>query len=375
MPNIAIPIKASTQEHLDIEDIQDDIVILKTGACSLIIQVTAINFGLLSEEEQDAIIFAYAALLNSLNFQIQILIRSNIKDVTDYIRLVQKQEQKLSQQINTTNITDQKRRKMLLLTQLQKYREFVERTVRDNQVLDKKFYICIPFSVLELGLSTTLSDNFKKNKKLPFPKSYILEKAKMSLYPRRDHLFRQFGRLGLQTRQLNTQQLLELFYNFYNLESIGQRFIPSKEYNTPIVQAGLGKDKKGSYYQEPKNPFQRFETGNLGNITPTGSATAFPGKTKRDNIQFNQSFLNPNQNNPSTTQPMNPNQVMGVNNYQKPQNPASPTTNNMTALNQTQTISTGVLSKLTPNQNSKTVFEKPKPTKADQSFGYDQANY
>jgi hypothetical protein len=193
MPAVNV-IKASTQEHLDIEDIVDDVVVQKNGSCAIVVQVTAINFNLLSESEQDAIIYAYAGLLNSLTFPIQITIRSSVKDVTDYIRLIRQQELK--------------QKKPLLLKQLSKYREFVEQIVRENQVLDKKFYIVIPFSNLELGISNSVGLPGKKITQLPYPKTYILERAKMSLYPKRDHLLRQFGRLGLQSRQLNTQQLI-----------------------------------------------------------------------------------------------------------------------------------------------------------------------
>ncbi|MBM3205847.1 hypothetical protein FJZ41_03315, partial [Candidatus Shapirobacteria bacterium] len=66
MPDPAnIAIRASTQDHLEIEDIKDDLVILKDGSCALVLSTTAINFGLLSEKEQEATIYAYAALLNS----------------------------------------------------------------------------------------------------------------------------------------------------------------------------------------------------------------------------------------------------------------------------------------------------------------------
>ena len=80
-------IVATTQDHLDIETIQDDLVILKTGICSIVIQASAINFGLLSEEEQDATIYAYAGLLNSLSFPIQIVIKSEKKDISAYLEL------------------------------------------------------------------------------------------------------------------------------------------------------------------------------------------------------------------------------------------------------------------------------------------------
>jgi hypothetical protein len=70
----------STQEHLDIEDIRDDVVLLKNSNAAAVVQTSAVNFDLLSEEEQDAMIFAFASLLNSLTFPIQILIRSKRLD-------------------------------------------------------------------------------------------------------------------------------------------------------------------------------------------------------------------------------------------------------------------------------------------------------
>lgn len=223
MDPTTIPIKATTQDHLNIEEIQDDLVILKDGSVCLILQTSAVNFGLLSEQEQDATIYAYAGLLNSLTFPIQILVKSQQKDITSYLGLLKKEEEK--------------QKNPLLKNRIQKYRTFIESTVRENNVLDKKFYIIIPFSSLELGLKGA---GFKFKKGLPYPKSYILEKAKTALSPKRDHLIRQFNRIGLKITQLKTRQLIELFYKIYNAESIGlQQPGTSSEYETPLVEAAI----------------------------------------------------------------------------------------------------------------------------------------
>ena len=62
---MAAPIRGTTQSFIDIESIRDDLVILKDGSSSLIVETSAVNFGLLSEREQDALIYAFAAFLNS----------------------------------------------------------------------------------------------------------------------------------------------------------------------------------------------------------------------------------------------------------------------------------------------------------------------
>src|SRR3989344_1651391 len=79
------PLKATTQEHLPIADIVDGVILNKDGSACLILESTSLNFGLLSEREQVAVMSAYAAFLNSLTFPIQILVRSQRKDISVYM--------------------------------------------------------------------------------------------------------------------------------------------------------------------------------------------------------------------------------------------------------------------------------------------------
>lgn len=196
-------IKSSTQEHLDIYTIKDHLVFLKDGSVALVLKTTAINFNLLSEEEQDATIYAYAGLLNSLSFSVQILIRSQRKNISDYLDLI-------DHRIQAT--PSQKVKEQLL-----SYRQFVKSLVKENRVLEKKFFIIIPFSSIELGVTgNTFNPLAKSPQKPPFDLDYIEEKSSMALYPRRDHIIRQFARLGLRAQQLTTPELVNLFYNIYN---------------------------------------------------------------------------------------------------------------------------------------------------------------
>ena len=200
-------ISSTTQDHLDIEDIIQDIIILKDGSACLILQVSAVNFGLYSETEQEATIYAYAQMLNSLTFSIQIVVNSKRKDISDYVKridefLVKTQNSKLRDQIT-------------------KYREFVLAIVRQGNVLDKKFYISIPFSSTELGLGSSFSALSRKKPKLSIPKTTIVDRSLVNLAPKRDHLIRMLARIGLHAHQLNSQELLQLFYEFYNPEHLG----------------------------------------------------------------------------------------------------------------------------------------------------------
>ncbi len=221
-------ISSTTQQFLDIHDITNNFVIMKDGTVSVILTVDAMNFGLLAEEEQDAIMYAYAGLLNSLNYPIQIIIHSQTKDVTVYLQLLKDQEDQAA--------SDTMRRR------IRQYREFVGNLIHERNVLDKKFYVTIPATALELGIAGASSVLPGQNKfdVSQIERSVLLEKAQNLLDPKRDHLISQFARIGLFSRQLATQEIIQLFYVRYNPEAIeGQQIAESRSYTAPLVQASI----------------------------------------------------------------------------------------------------------------------------------------
>lgn len=218
-------IQSTTQTYLEIFDITNDIVILKDGSVALVLSVGSLNFGLLAEEEQDAIIYTYAGLLNSLTFPVEIVIRSQKKDVTAYLRYVKEWEDKTLSPLRKT--------------QIRRYREFVGELVKERRILDKKFYVAIPFR----GTATEQAGKIPQIKKKELPqldRAYILERALTDLEPKRDHLISQFARIGLNARQLNTQELIQLLYTIYNPGSYeGQKMGDTRSYTTAAVEASL----------------------------------------------------------------------------------------------------------------------------------------
>ncbi|MEI6690758.1 MAG: hypothetical protein WCL07_03345 [bacterium] len=204
-PDIII---ATTQDHLEIEAIQDDIVITKNGGCSVIIQASAINFGLLSESEQDATIYAYAGLLNSLSFPIQIVIKSDKKDISAYLELLATQEKKLKDDI--------------LKTRMSHYRQWVETTITEQNVLDKKFYVVVTYQPVTMSGKVVIDQD-------------LLIRAKTDLEPKTEHMIKQLSRIGLTAQTLNNANLLRLFHNFYNSSVKGQKFDIVANYEKPIV--------------------------------------------------------------------------------------------------------------------------------------------
>lgn len=184
----------STQQHIPIKAIHDDVVILKDGSVAIILQTTAVNFDLLSENEQLAIISSFAALLNSLSFSIQIVIRSKRLDISKYLDNIKKIEEA---QTNP-----------LLKQMTRRYRIFVETLTSENEVLDKQFFVIIPVSYLEIGIVNNIEHDFLK--------------ALTLLIPRRDNIIKMLARIGLKSTQLTDDKLVRLFYDIYNESALEQ---------------------------------------------------------------------------------------------------------------------------------------------------------
>ncbi|MFH1547048.1 MAG: hypothetical protein ABIC57_01025 [bacterium] len=203
MPQPDLSKLASTQEHLDVESIQEDLVILKDGTFSIVLQTTAVNFDLLSEPEQDAKIMSFGQLLNSLNHSFQILIRTKTVNIGNYIDYLKSFEKK---QLSPG-----------LMKQIGIYTNFVQNLIIKNEVLDKSFYIVVSYRTFgPVKPPTPMSQLKKEDEKQLKNAERQIGQAKSYLFPKRDHIAKQLQRIGLQSHQLTTKELIELFYEIYN---------------------------------------------------------------------------------------------------------------------------------------------------------------
>lgn len=125
----------TTQRYLPFSEIRDNMIIMKDWSTRMVLKVSALNFNLKSEEEQDSIIYSYQRFLNSLNFPIQIIVRSLKVDIDWYIS---KLKTLAIKQINP-----------LLQEQTYKYIDFLINLVDMAQIMKKDFYIIVPYDTLE----------------------------------------------------------------------------------------------------------------------------------------------------------------------------------------------------------------------------------
>ena len=194
----------STQQYVDVEELRDGIIVLKTGALRAVLLVSSLNFDLKSSQEQEAIIAQYQSFLNSLDFPVQIVIQSRRFNITPYMEQLDAEER---QQENE-----------LLRFQIGEYRGFIKNLSEVSNIMSKFFYIIVPFSSAEDkagGLFTKLGGIFSP-KQATHSKGGIFETYKSQLFQRVDHIAQALSATGVKVTQLKTEEVIELLYNSYN---------------------------------------------------------------------------------------------------------------------------------------------------------------
>lgn len=226
----------STQNMLQIAEIRDGIVIMNDGSFRSVVMVNSINFDLMSRAEQEAIEFNYQNFLNSLYFPIQIFIRSQKVDMGPYIEKLDKVR---SEHDN-----------MLLALLMDDYVDYIEALSQQTNIMDKKFYIIIPFFPrIEVQKAFTQSKNFLTGFTALFNKQdqHVvineddLEKAKNELRNRVQTVLDGLMQCNIQSLPLDTEELIELFYDTYNPDTATRQQLKNfGDLQSDVVTKGQG---------------------------------------------------------------------------------------------------------------------------------------
>lgn len=201
----------STQNMLEIAEIRDGIVIMSDGSFRCVIMAKSINFDLMSTQEQEGVEYAYQGFLNSLDFPIQISIKTQRIDMQPYIEKLDKIR---SEHDN-----------MLLAMLMEDYISYISVLSQQTNIMDKKFYVVIPFfpvidETKSLAQSknfvTGLVDLFNKSERHVVINEASLEAAKTELRNRIQAVLGGLTQAGIQGLPLDTQELIELYYDTYN---------------------------------------------------------------------------------------------------------------------------------------------------------------
>jgi hypothetical protein len=206
-----------TQQYLDVAEVKENVIVLKNGALRAVLAVSAINFDLKSSEEQEAIVGHYQGFLNSVDFPIQILVSSRKLNMDNYLDFLTGKEKTQSNE--------------LLRFQISEYKNFIEQLVSAANIMDKSFYIIIPFSPIENQEKGFLqkASAFLNPQKEIMEKRENFETCKSQLYQRVDHIIGGLSGIGLRIAPLETQELIELLFNSYNPSLYNAIKLPDRE--------------------------------------------------------------------------------------------------------------------------------------------------
>jgi hypothetical protein len=172
--------KASSRRQIDIKGVRDGVLLLPNNQYRAALEVSSLNFELKSEDEQDALIDTYESFLNSLPCPLQIIVRIRELDMSKYLADLQARHAGEKEKVYKA--------------QLENYSEFVQGLVDDNKILSRRFYVVLPYGSKE--------DDFAA--------------AKERLTLNADLVAKGLMRMGMQTRQLGSLEMLDLFHSFYN---------------------------------------------------------------------------------------------------------------------------------------------------------------
>lgn len=223
----------STQNSLQIAAIRDGIVIMKDGSFRSVVLAKSINFDLMSPQERDAVEYAYMGFLNSLYFDTQILIRSRKIDMRPYLERLNKIRAEMDN--------------MLLGMLMEDYTYFIEDLVQQTNIMSKEFYLVVPYAAeIDAGKALKASKGVfsnlfgNKNGVVTIDET-SLEKAKTELKNRVQNIVSGLLQMGVPSMPLDTQELIELYYNTYNPDTATRQTLKQNTQLTiPVVTKGTG---------------------------------------------------------------------------------------------------------------------------------------
>jgi len=169
--------------------------------------VSSLNFVLKSTEEQNAILFQFQNFLNSLDFSCQILILSRRLNITGYLDKLQEIEKKEKNE--------------LLQMQIGEYRKFIDQIMKGGSVMQKTFYIVVPFSISEIQSAKT----GKKRGAVRLTEK-MFQRAKNQLLQRIEFVILGLRSCSLEAAPLNSVEVSELLWSLYHPSEAERGYYP-----------------------------------------------------------------------------------------------------------------------------------------------------
>ena len=213
----------SIMDFMEFDTIVDNMISQKDGMrYIMVVECQGINYDLMSEVEKNSVEEGFIQFLNTLRHPVQIYTQtrtinldSSIQAYKEKVKEIQytleKQEMQYNQMVRSEAYTQEQLNKVYFeLTKQRNLYEYgkdiiynTEKMSLNKNVLNKKYYVVIPYFLEELG-----ENNFDKEEQRNM--------AFSELYTRAQAVVRTLGVCGINAKVMNSNELVELLYVAYN---------------------------------------------------------------------------------------------------------------------------------------------------------------
>ena len=213
----------SVLDFMEFDTVVDNMISQKNGnRYIMVVECQGINYDLMSEAEKNSVEEGFVQFLNTLRHPVQIYTQTRTINLDSSIQTykekvkeieiaVEKQEMQYNQMVKSESYTqEQLDRAYFELTKQKNLYEYgkdiiytTEKMSLNKNVLNKKYYVVIPYFVEELGENS-------------FDKEEQRNLAFSELYTRAQSVVRTLSVCGINGRVMDSNELVELLYVAYN---------------------------------------------------------------------------------------------------------------------------------------------------------------
>lgn len=214
---------ASVLDFMEFDTVVDNMISQKNGnRYIMVVECQGINYDLMSEVEKNSVEEGFIQFLNTLRYPVQIYTQTRTVNLDDSIQTYKEKIQEIQENLSKTEMKYKQMQKSGTYTQEQLNKVYYEYTKQKNlyeygkdivsstermslnkNVLNKKYYVVIPYFVEELGENS-------------YDKAEQRNMAFSELYTRAQSVVRTLAVCGINGKVMNSNQLVELLYVAYN---------------------------------------------------------------------------------------------------------------------------------------------------------------
>ncbi len=215
--------KESIFKFMEFDKVEDNMIVQKNGNRYLmVVECQGINYDLMSEAEKVSVEEGFLQFLNTLRHPIQIYVQTRTVNLNDSIENYKKKLAEIEAQLEKKKNTYLRKLQSGEYSKEELDREFYEVTKQTNlyeygkdiiantekmslnkNVLNKKYYIIIPYYVEDLGSNS-------------FDKEEIKNLAFSELYTKAQSIIRTLSGCEVNGRIMNSNEVVDLLYMAYN---------------------------------------------------------------------------------------------------------------------------------------------------------------